>query len=426
MEIPPAAVASGTFRGLNAALKAQSRLPVVAFGRISPPQLAEDMLAANEADLIGLARQLIADPDTPNKLLDNQEELVRGCIACNDSCIYQVGQEKQIRCVHNPAAGREREWTETGLSPNHQSKRIVVVGGGLAGMKVAEIARRRGHHVVLLERGNTLGGQILLAARQPNHAPVRFVSAYLEAAIRRLGVEIHLGREATVDMVSSFEPEIVVIAKGSEPNLPGGVGREDDAGSIARRAGLQIALRIPGLDLPNVLSSDQVLSGAVRPSGRVLVVDGNGHWEAAGTAEFLADLGCQGEVISASPLMGSDLEGGTRTLFFRRSAAKAIRLRPNTQLLEVTRRGARVADTFNTAAVNSWDNYMLLPRTESWIEDFDHIVPVMGRRSREELFHKLRGSPKLAGVQIERVGDCVAPRLIESTVTEPHRFAAAL
>ena len=108
MEIPPAAVTAGSFRGLNAALKKQSRLPVVAFGRIAPPSLAEEMLAAGEADLIGFARQLVADPETPEKLRRGDAHLVRSCIACNDACIYQVGQEKGIRCVHNPAAGRER------------------------------------------------------------------------------------------------------------------------------------------------------------------------------------------------------------------------------------------------------------------------------------------------------------------------------
>jgi 2,4-dienoyl-CoA reductase-like NADH-dependent reductase (Old Yellow Enzyme family) len=117
MEIPPAAVRAGSFRGLNAALKAQSRLPVVAFGRIAPPDLAEEMLVEGEADLIGLARQLVADPDTPEKLRGGKAHLVRPCIACNDACIYQVGQEKGIRCIHNPAAGRELESDDHAIQP---------------------------------------------------------------------------------------------------------------------------------------------------------------------------------------------------------------------------------------------------------------------------------------------------------------------
>lgn len=134
MEIPPAAVTAGSFRGLNAALKAQSRLPVVAFGRIAPPSLAEDMLIAGEADLIGFARQLVADPDTPEKLRRGQAHLVRSCIACNDACIYQVGQEKGIRCIHNPAAGRERHIDDHGIAAAVRRKKVVVVGGGPAGL----------------------------------------------------------------------------------------------------------------------------------------------------------------------------------------------------------------------------------------------------------------------------------------------------
>src|ERR1700744_4004136 len=109
MDPRPAPVGPEPFRSRNPPLKRQSRLPVVAFGRIAPPSLAEAMLAESEADLIGFARQLIADPDTPDKLRRGEAHLVRPCIACNDACIYQVGQEKGIRCVHNPAAGRERE-----------------------------------------------------------------------------------------------------------------------------------------------------------------------------------------------------------------------------------------------------------------------------------------------------------------------------
>ena len=137
------------------------------------------MLRAGEADLIGMARQLIADPETPNKLKAGRADLVRLCVACNDACIYQVGQEKAIRCIHNPGAGRELELNERLIARADTARQVVVVGGGPAGLKVAEIAAKRGHKVTLLERLMRLGGQVRLAAKQPEHAIIGEVTRIL-------------------------------------------------------------------------------------------------------------------------------------------------------------------------------------------------------------------------------------------------------
>lgn len=426
MEIPPAAVAAGTFRKLNTALKETSSLPVIAFGRISPPALAEEMLEKGEADLIGMARQLIADPDTANKLQAERPDLVRLCIACNDACIYQVGQEKAIRCVHNPDAGRERELNERDIKPADRGRRVVIVGGGPAGLKAAETAARRGHRVTLLEREAELGGQIRLAARQPHHQIISEVTRYLEAAVNELGVDVRLGVDVSPETLLDLAPDILIVATGSEPNLPANSTRDDDTGGLAWGYGRHILPDIPGLDLPFVISSDQVLSKAVVPSGQVLVIDANGHWEAAGTAEFLCENGCTVQMISGSPLIGSDLESGTRTLFYRRAALKGILLRPNTKLVEIQPGRVRVADTFSAVAPNDWDKHMLLSGNDEWLEGIDWVVPVIGRRSCEDLYHACKSVTAFNGIEIERVGDCVAPRLIEMTIAEAYVLARAL
>ena len=149
MEIPPAAIEQGYFRPLNRALKKASSLPVVAFGRIKDPEMAERMLELGEADLIGMARPLIADSDIPSKLAEGRADEIRACIGCNDACIHQVMQVKPIRCIQNPAAGQELIYSERLLTRTTEPKSIVVVGGGVAGLKVAEIAVRRGHRVTL-------------------------------------------------------------------------------------------------------------------------------------------------------------------------------------------------------------------------------------------------------------------------------------
>ena len=423
MEIPPAAVSPEAFDRLNRALKKATKLPVIAFGRITPPQRAEQMLKAGDADLIGWARQLIADPQTPNKLAKGRPDLVRPCIACNDGCIHQVGQEKAVRCIHNPGAGRELKVNERLISKADAVRKIVVIGGGPAGLKVSEIAAKRGHQVTLFERERQLGGQVLLAAVQPEHAVVGEVVSYLEGQLVEAQVDVRRGVAATPANVAALGPDIVIVANGSEPNLP---ARTDDGGVEARRLGRQILPEIEGLDLPFVVSADEVLSGAVKPSGKVVVIDETGHWEAAGTAEFLTDSGCSVEVVASHGAIGAELEGGARTLFQRRAAIKGIRLSPNSVIGEIAKGRVRVSAVFSSGGDAGWGKYVLIPGDDRWIEDVDWVVAVIGRRSREDLFLRLKSAPELSGVRIERVGDCVAPRLLQSVILEAFTLAANL
>lgn len=422
MEIPPAAVAAGDFRRINARLKKECRIPVVAFGRLTPTA-GEALLAAGEADLIGMARQLIADPETANKLMAGRGDLVRICVACNDGCIHQVGQEKGVRCIHNPGAGRERTMSERLVTLAPTSRHVVIAGGGPAGLKVAEIAARRGNKVTLVERANRLGGQVMLAALQPEHETIGEVTAYLEAAIAEQGVAVKLGTQATVETIRALNPDIVVVATGSEPNLPNGAGGD---AVRSQSLGRQVLPDVDGLDLPTVASSDEVLSGERKLTGHVVVVDNNGHWEAAGTAEFLADNGCRVTVIASHSLIGENIESGTRTLFYRRAAIKGITFRTSTSLIGIENRRVRVAAVFSGADAIGWAKYILMPGDEETIEDVDFVVPVIGRRSREGLYLDLKAASDFELIRVERVGDCVAPRLIQSTISEAFELAREL
>lgn len=416
MEIPPAAVAQGYFRPLNQALKAQSDLPVVAFGRIKDADLAEHMLAAGEADLVGMARQLIADPETPRKLVEGRAAEVRACIGCNDGCLHAVAQEKPIRCVQNPAAGQELLYSERLLAHASQPRTVVVVGGGPAGLKVAEIAARRGHRVSLFERDDHLGGQVRLGSRQPHHQEFAEVVHYLEAAVRRLGVEVWTGVEADAQGVLDLEPDVVVVATGSQPNLPDARRpslADPDAGSIARERGLTAGPELPGLELPSVYSSDEVLAGEPLPGPRVLVVDGQGHWEAVGTAEFLTDSGHQVTVVTTRSSVGSELEGTNHAMFMQRAGRSGIALRPLT--------GVRAIEPGRALLVD------MLTGEESWLE-VDAVVPVGWRRSRDDLYYRLQDLVQQSGaaVQVERVGDASAARMVQTVLLEAQQMATVL
>ena len=272
MQIPPAAIPEGHFRQLNSELKRRTSLPIIAFGRIKRPEMAEEMIASGQADLIGMARQLIADPETASKITEGREDEIRFCMASNDSCIFQVAREHPIRCDHNPSAGRERLLSERLLVRTSDPKSVLVVGGGPAGMKVAETLTRRGHQVTLFEKGRALGGQVLLAMRQPDHVEIFESIDYLERQLRRLEVEIHLGVEITVEDIAQFSADAIVLASGSHSALRGGSGVRGSAALYGGCSDPTADLPLDILGFENVVSVDDAMSIDARGEGIAVVV----------------------------------------------------------------------------------------------------------------------------------------------------------
>jgi hypothetical protein len=251
--------------------------------------------------------------------------------------------------------------------------------------------------VTLLERQDVLGGLLRLAARQPFHEEITEVTAYLEAAIARLGVEVWTNVDANAEDVLGLEPDLVVVATGSAPGL------------------LDTTPPVAALDGARVVSVDDVLSGSAPTAGNVLVIDANGHWEAAGTAEFLADSGCNVHMITRRATVGSNLEETNYGLFMERAAQKGIRMEPFVVLETISDDGAVVRD-------------ILTGRTRS-IPGVDAVVPVYARRSCDDLYFGLRAlcaDDEAPPVQVTRVGDAAAPRLIEAVLLEAHQMALAI
>jgi 2,4-dienoyl-CoA reductase-like NADH-dependent reductase (Old Yellow Enzyme family) len=414
MEIPPAAIPQGFFRPLNRELKKVSSLPVVAFGRIKDPAMAERILALGEADLIGMARPLIADAEIALKLIEGRSDEIRACIGCNDGCIHQVMQVKPVRCIQNPGAGQELLFSDRLLTRAPVKKDVVVVGGGPSGMKLAEIAARRGHSVTLLERDGVLGGQVRLAARQPLHEEVAEVTTYLDAMIKRLGVDIWLNADADADGLLDLEPDAIFVATGSQPDLPASRRRveDPDASTIARSRGLQVPNTLPGLDLPLVRSVDEVLTNPPPAGTRVLVIDAHGHWEAAGTAEFLHDLGSRVSVVTSRSEVGFGLEATNKVLFHQRAREKGIGLHPSVEIRCIVEDGVEAMDLLNGGERHF---------------EADLVVPVYPRVSRDDLYFqlldRLDGRPDIT---LERIGDASVPRLIQTILLESHMIGMQL
>ena len=266
--------------------------PVFTVGRIVTIEEAAAIVAGGHADMVAMTRAHIADPEIVNKVRSGRGQEVRRCIGANQGCINRLFQNTMISCTQNPAVGLEREWGMGTLTPAAVAKKVVVVGGGPAGMKAAEIAARRGHRVTLFERENRLGGQIPYSAMLPTGAEWDAVTEYLEGAIARLGVDVRLGAEATPALVRAEAPDEVVLATGAT---------YDKSGYNIFR-GERPA--IPGLDRENVLDPVEALANPDRCGLRVLILDEIGDYQALGVAEFLADRGKQVEIVTRHMFVG--------------------------------------------------------------------------------------------------------------------------
>jgi len=242
-------VPRGAFVYLARAIKEVVSIPVIACNRIPDPRLAERILQNGSADLVGMARALIADPELPNKAKAGRLDDINPCIACNQGCFDPLFEKKRVTCLVNARAGAEGQIR---IEPARKKKKVMVVGGGPAGMECARVAALRGHRVSLYEKSGRLGGQLHLAAAPPGRDEFLTFVRYLERQLMQLGVQIHTGEAATAHTVSRENPDVVVIATGAEPVRP----------------------PIQGIDLPHVAWAWDVLSGKAKIGKKVVIVGG--------------------------------------------------------------------------------------------------------------------------------------------------------
>jgi 2,4-dienoyl-CoA reductase-like NADH-dependent reductase (Old Yellow Enzyme family) len=374
----------GQFVHLPAAVKAVTSLPVVGTGRMDSPAVAERTIAEGKADIIGMARTLIADPHFPNKVRAGAIDDIRPCIACTQSCVGHIYLGLGVGCIYNPVTGREEEWGT--LDKAARPGRILVVGGGPAGLEAARVAALRGHKVTLIERGTRLGGQVNLAMRTPNRGNFEEIILFFERQLKKLGVEIRLRTEAEADSVLAEGADAIVIATGSTAWLP----------------------EVAGIDGPNVFSARDVLAGTAQLGPSVLVVDTVGRAEAATTADFLADRGHRVELVTGLAQIASEMPVPARHNLLEKLMTSSVTLTTYTGIWEV---GPGGVEAYN---VVTWQ-----PRT---IDGVDSVVFASGGKADDALYRALRGRHP----SVHQIGDCYQARDIEVAVVDGHRVAREL
>jgi len=308
--------AMGLPRGLNvesaAAVKAAVRIPVMVAGKLNDPAVAEAALVAGKVDLIAIGRGLIADPELPDKWQNHRDGDVRWCIACNQGCIGGLVAGMPFGCLVNPAAGRESEPT---AAPASRAKRVLVIGGGPAGMEAARTAALRGHQVSLYEQADHLGGQFQLAAVPPRKQEIALYLRYAERQLATLGVEVVLGRAVSRAVVEGLRPDVVIVASGGQPLIPD----------------------IPGLTAAHVVLAHDVLAGKVATGARVLIVGGG--QVGCETAEFLDRCGKPVTVVEMRSEIAPDVALVPRAPLLDALEHSRVTTRTATTVVEITADG---------------------------------------------------------------------------------------
>lgn len=246
---PPMYMPKGYLVELAAKAKEAVNIPILAGGRMNEADIAEKAIRDGKIDAVVLGRAALADPEYPNKVLTGHTEKIRPCIACNQGCITRLQQGKQPTCAVNPATMREVRYA---LRPCVQPKKVVVVGGGVAGMEAARTAAMRGHKVSLYEKNESLGGNLIPGGSHSFKKEVRELNAWYQNELKALPVEVHTGENVTAGQLRNMDADVIILAAGSVPVMP----------------------KVPGIDDKKVIGCMEAFAHPEKVGQKVMVIGG--------------------------------------------------------------------------------------------------------------------------------------------------------
>ncbi|HVQ89340.1 MAG TPA: FAD-dependent oxidoreductase [Actinomycetes bacterium] len=382
--VPPMNFPAAYTAPLSARVKQAVGLPVMVAGRINQPHEGEQVIESGQADAVAMTRAMICDPVMPNKAAAGLVDEIRACIGCNQACIGHFHAGYPISCIQHPETGREQLY---GIRmPVKQALDIMVVGGGVGGMKAAVVAAERGHRVTLYEATKRVGGQVLLAEQLPGRAEFGGAITNLLSEIDRYGVKVVTNVRVGADLVREQNPDAVVVATGAVPHRP--------------------ALEL--LDDPTILDAWEVINGAVLPSGRIVVADWRCDWIGLGVAQMIAE---QGRKVT---LAVDGYMAGQRIQQYVRDAMTADVLRAGVDILTLVRPYGADTDTVYLQHVLTGEPVI--------VDGVSALVLSQGHDPVTELSEALLDFPGA----VHSIGDCLSPRTVEEAVLEGLQVASAL
>jgi dimethylamine/trimethylamine dehydrogenase len=372
-------------------VKSVTDKPVVSVGRFTSPETMLRLVRDGVIDLVGAARPSIADPFLPLKIAEGRDDEIRECIGCN---ICYTGDQTgtPIRCTQNPTMGEEwrKGWHPERIPLKGSNARILVVGGGPAGLEAAVSLGKRGYDVALAEARRVLGGRVTLESSLPGLGQWARVRDWRLNQIEKLkNVEVYLESMVDEDQIQEFAPDRVVVATGAK-------WRRDGIGRWHTSA-------IPGSESPSILTPDDVMAGAV-PGGPVVVFDDDHYYIGGVIAEALRLAGLEVTLVTPANEVST---WTTRTEEQHRIQAQILRLGITVEtgtVLAGIGEGSVILESVHTAATRE--------------VEAANAVMVTSREPQDTLYHPLRDR-----IPVQRIGDCLAPGTIATAVYSGHRYA---
>jgi len=368
----------------KAALRRAARLGDGWLGAGNTPEQAEAILAASQADMCGMTRAMICDPEMPDKARSGRIDDVRACIGCNQACIGHFHMGLPISCIQHPETGREAAYGTR--APAVKRRRVLVAGGGPGGMKAAAVAAERGHAVTLYEAGPRLGGQALLAQLLPGRTEFGGIVTNLERELALAGVEVVTGTVLDRAQVEHEAPDAVIAATGARPRWP----------------------EFDGRDEAHVVDAWQVLRDEANVGNSVVIADWRCDWIGLGLAEKLARAGCRVRLCSNGYMAGQTIQQYVRDAWLGTLHKLGVELLPMVRLFGADAGTAYFQHTASGEAV--------------LCEGMDTLVLAMGHDAEGALADEMEDWPG----ELHRVGDCLSPRTAEEAVLEGLKVGAAL
>ncbi|UCB43614.1 MAG: FAD-dependent oxidoreductase [Dehalococcoidales bacterium] len=352
-------------------VKKVTSVPVIAVGRLDA-ELGEQILEQGKADFISIGRRLMADPELPNKAAAGKVDEITPCINCMDCIERPVTEGRGTACAVNAAMGQEREYR---IQPAEKVKKIVVVGGGPAGMEAARVAALRGHRVVLYEKAPKLGGQLIVAALPPYKEELALLTEYMSDQLTRAGVDTLLNVEVTPDVIIGDKPDAVVVAAGGTPIIPD----------------------MPGINSTNVVTAQDVLSG--REVGQNAVIIGGGM-VGCETGHFLSEKGKHVTIVEMLKRMANDVSPMVRRRLLDGLRAKQVVMITGTSYEQIAE---------NSVIVTTEEKKSEIPA--------DSIILAVGYQPNNELYQALEGKVP----EVYCIGDAARPQRIREAINDGYR-----
>ena len=381
-EVPPIDLPRG-FNVENAArIRKETGLVTVAVGRINDPALADQILSDDKADMVVIGRGQLADAEFCNKALAGDDQSIVRCIGCNQGCYdgFVSKDMPYITCMRNPSLGREAEYT---LIKTTNPKKVLIAGGGVAGLEAAVTLKRRGHHPIVCEASEHLGGQLVLAGAAPRKEEMKEAAIWMGEQAKREGVEIRLSTPITTELIEKESPQDVIIAIGAAP----------------------MKLTIPGADLPHVSNSHDVLEGKVPLDGKIVIIGGG--LVGLEVAEYVEDKAEDITVVEMLDGVGKDL-GDLRKITVMESIYSAgIKTVTNAKCIEIQEDAILVEQDGKVVSIPC-----------------DYVVVAIGARSRN--FDHIASYCTEHSIAYHVIGDAVRARRALNATTEAAEIARAI